>query len=63
MVSYDFRGKVAFVTGASAGMGAAMARAFAEAGAAVAVVDLNGEAAERFAAELSAEAPGPGRAV
>jgi hypothetical protein len=55
MVSYDFRGKVAFVTGASAGMGAATARAFAEAGAAVAVVDVNGEAAERFAAELSGE--------
>lgn len=54
MVSYDFSGKVAFVTGASAGMGAATAWAFAEAGAAVAVVDLNGEAAERFAAELSA---------
>jgi NAD(P)-dependent dehydrogenase (short-subunit alcohol dehydrogenase family) len=36
-------------------MGAATARAFAEAGASVAVVDLNGEAAEPFAAELSAE--------
>jgi NAD(P)-dependent dehydrogenase (short-subunit alcohol dehydrogenase family) len=55
MVSYDFRGLVAFVTGASAGMGAATARAFAENGAAVAVVDLDGEAAERFAAELNAE--------
>lgn len=36
-------------------MGAATARAFAEAGASVAVVDLNREAAEPFAAELSAE--------
>jgi NAD(P)-dependent dehydrogenase (short-subunit alcohol dehydrogenase family) len=53
MVSYNFRGKVAFVTGASAGMGVATARAFAEAGASIAVVDLNGEAAEPFAAELS----------
>jgi NAD(P)-dependent dehydrogenase (short-subunit alcohol dehydrogenase family) len=54
MVSYDFNGKVAFVTGASAGMGSATARAFAEAGAAAAIVDLDGGAAERFAAELNA---------
>lgn len=54
MVSYDFNGKVAFVTGGSAGMGAATSRAFAEAGAAVGIVDLDGEAAERFAAELNA---------
>ena len=32
-VSYDFTGQVAFVTGASAGMGLAAARAFAESGA------------------------------
>ena len=54
MVSYDFNGKAAFVTGAGGGMGAATARAFAEAGAAVAIVDFDGEAAERFAAELNA---------
>lgn len=54
MVSYDFHGKVAFVTGGSAGMGAATARAFAEAGAAVAIADLDGGAAERFAAQLNA---------
>ncbi len=54
MVSYDFTGKVAFVTGGSAGMGAAAARAFAEAGAAVAIADLDGGAAERFASELNA---------
>lgn len=54
MVSYDFKGLVAFVTGASAGMGAATARAFADNGAAVAIVDLDGDAAERFAAELNA---------
>lgn len=55
MVSYDFTGKVAFVTGGSAGMGAATVRAFAENGAAVAIVDRDGEAAERFAAELNGE--------
>ena len=54
MVSYDFNGKVAFVTGGSAGMGAATVRAFAEAGAAVAIVDLDDGAADRFAAELNA---------
>lgn len=54
-VTYDFTGKTAFVTGGSAGMGAATVRAFAEAGAAVAIVDLDGDAAERFAAELNDE--------
>jgi NAD(P)-dependent dehydrogenase (short-subunit alcohol dehydrogenase family) len=54
MVSYDFNDKVAFVTGGGAGMGAATVRAFAESGAAVAIVDLDGGAAERFAAELNA---------
>jgi NAD(P)-dependent dehydrogenase (short-subunit alcohol dehydrogenase family) len=34
-VTYDFKGKVALVTGASSGIGLASARAFAEAGAAV----------------------------
>lgn len=53
MVTYDFAGQVAVVTGASAGMGAATARAFAEAGAAVALLDVNREAAERFASELT----------
>jgi NAD(P)-dependent dehydrogenase (short-subunit alcohol dehydrogenase family) len=52
-VTYDFTGKTAFVTGGSAGMGAATVRAFAEAGAAVAIVDLDGRAAERLAAELN----------
>lgn len=45
MVTSDFTGKVAFVTGGSAGLGAATVRAFAEAGAAVAIVDLNADAA------------------
>ncbi|WP_281284564.1 SDR family NAD(P)-dependent oxidoreductase [Nonomuraea diastatica] len=37
--TYDFTGQVAFVTGASSGMGLATARAFAEFGAAVALTD------------------------
>jgi len=37
--AYDFRGKIALVTGAAAGMGLATAKAFAEAGAAVAMAD------------------------
>jgi NAD(P)-dependent dehydrogenase (short-subunit alcohol dehydrogenase family) len=45
-----FRDKVAFVTGGAAGMGLAAVKAFAEAGAAVAVVDSN-EAAARSVVE------------
>jgi NAD(P)-dependent dehydrogenase (short-subunit alcohol dehydrogenase family) len=43
--TYDFTGQVAFVTGASSGMGLATARAFAEAGAAVTLVDVDALAA------------------
>ena len=39
--TYDFSGQVAFVTGAGSGMGLATARAFAEAGAAVTLADVN----------------------
>ena len=53
MITYDFTDKVAFVTGAAAGMGAATARAFAQAGAAVAIVDRDAEAAEKLTAELT----------
>src|SRR5437870_7338966 len=42
--TYDFRGQVALVTGASSGMGLATARAFAEAGAAVVLADINDKA-------------------
>ncbi|WP_026180966.1 SDR family NAD(P)-dependent oxidoreductase [Demetria terragena] len=54
-VTYDFTGKTAFITGGSAGMGEATVRAFAEAGASVAIVDLNGDAAKALADELTAK--------
>ena len=52
-VTYDFSGQVAIVTGASAGMGAATARAFARAGASVVLADINKDAVEKTALELS----------
>ena len=42
--TYNFAGHVALVTGACSGMGLATARRFAEAGAAVALVDVNADA-------------------
>src|SRR5215211_1485586 len=50
----DFRGKVALITGAAAGMGLATARAFAEAGAAVVLADFKEDAVKAVAAELAA---------
>jgi len=50
---YDFRGKVALVTGAASGMGLATARAFAEAGAAVVLSDINGETLKHVTEELT----------
>src|SRR2546427_5051787 len=50
---YDFRGQVALVTGASSGMGLATARAFAEAGAAVVLADINEEALRTATDELT----------
>lgn len=49
-------GRRALVTGGASGIGAACARAFAAAGAAVTVCDLNGEAAQTLAAEIGGEA-------
>jgi NAD(P)-dependent dehydrogenase (short-subunit alcohol dehydrogenase family) len=51
--TYDFTGQVAFVTGASSGMGLATAAAFAEAGAAVVLADINEEALDAAAANLT----------
>ncbi len=42
--TYDFRGQVALVTGASSGMGLATAQAFTAAGAAVVLADINKKA-------------------
>ena len=48
-------GKVAIVTGAGQGLGAAIARAYAREGALVAVVDVQPHAAEQVARELQAQ--------
>ncbi len=52
--TYDFAGQVALVTGASSGMGLATARAFAEAGAAVVLADINEPALRRASETLNA---------
>lgn len=54
MLQFDFKDQVALVTGAAAGMGLATARAFAEAGAAVALADFKEDAVKAAAAELVA---------
>lgn len=55
-VRFDFTGRTALVTGGASGMGAAIARIFAEAGANVVIVDLNQAAAEAAAQSLGANA-------
>jgi NAD(P)-dependent dehydrogenase (short-subunit alcohol dehydrogenase family) len=53
--TYDFSGQVALVTGAAMGMGLATARAFATSGAAVVLVDLDGDLAAKEAGRIVAE--------
>jgi NAD(P)-dependent dehydrogenase (short-subunit alcohol dehydrogenase family) len=50
--TYDFKGQVALITGASSGMGRATAKAFAAAGAAVVLVDRNEEKLDATAEEI-----------
>ena len=47
-----FEGRSLFITGAASGIGLAVARAFAEQGARVAIADLNGDAAAKAAESL-----------
>ncbi len=49
---FDLTGRSALVTGAGSGIGAAVAAAYAKAGAAVLVTDVNGDAAQKVAAEI-----------
>jgi NAD(P)-dependent dehydrogenase (short-subunit alcohol dehydrogenase family) len=52
--TYDFGGQVALVTGAGSGMGLDTARAFAAAGAAVVLADINEDAVRAATEELTA---------
>src|SRR5260370_30333542 len=51
--AYNFENKVALVTGAASGMGLATARAFAEAGAAVVLADVDKDAVASAAEDLT----------
>ncbi len=55
-VNVDLTGRSALVTGAASGIGRACAERLARAGAAVTVLDLNGEGAREVASEIGGEA-------
>ncbi|HLY83259.1 MAG TPA: SDR family oxidoreductase [Acidimicrobiales bacterium] len=52
---FDLTGKVAVITGGAGGIGVVYGRALCEAGASVALADLDGEAAEAEAAKIAAD--------
>lgn len=54
-MTFAFKNQVALVTGAASGMGLATAQAFARAGAAVALSDVNGDAVRGAAEKLASE--------
>jgi meso-butanediol dehydrogenase/(S,S)-butanediol dehydrogenase/diacetyl reductase len=53
----DFTGKIALITGAASGMGAASAREFAALGAQVVIVDRDLDLAKKVAAEIGVDPP------
>src|SRR5919107_2737115 len=55
-VDVDLTGRSALVTGAASGIGRACAKRLTRAGAAVTVLDLNGDAARKVADEIGGEA-------
>ncbi len=59
----DFRDKTVLVTGAAQGLGAEFARAFADCGAAVIMLDRDGIAVEHCANELNRQVAGDGRTI
>ncbi len=61
MTSTPLDNKVAFITGAGAGIGAGIAERFSEVGAAVVLFDINGESAEQMARKI--EQSGHGRSL